>query len=227
MNTGPSSTVDPPPTALPSWPLRRHRVPLWFIHGPSPFDSPFNRPSIKYLNQVPNHPSVLWCYKKELGFSTHRKKHIEKIKRDKKRGLKSNTGTASSAARAAEADATDSFELFIGNTDSRYAPRPWNYARRAGAAGLRGADAQPRREDRRDGAGRRARHPPAAHGQEFAATVRDEHGRPLTLQTESSGDVVPRFNERFVLSLGKCPSCLVCDDELNILPLCYTSHMER
>lgn len=30
---------------------------------------------------------------------------------------------------------------------------------------------------------------------------------------------MPRFNERFVLSLGKCPSCLVCDDELNILPL--------
>ena len=29
--------------------------------------------------------SVLWCYKKELGFSTHRKKRMEKLKRDKKR----------------------------------------------------------------------------------------------------------------------------------------------
>jgi hypothetical protein len=102
-------------------------------------------------------------------------------------GATKDTGTASSAARAAEADAADSFELFIGNTDSRYAPRPWNYARRAGAAGLRGADAQPRREDRRDGAGRRARHPPAAHRQEFAATVRDEHGRPLMLQNGDLG----------------------------------------
>jgi N-acetyltransferase 10 len=34
-----------------------------------------------------------------------------------------------------------------------------------------------------------------------------------------AGDLVPRFNERFLLSLSTCPNCLVCDDELNILPL--------
>lgn len=28
-----------------------------------------------------------------------------------------------------------------------------------------------------------------------------------------------RFNERFMLTLGDCKSCLVCDDELNVLPL--------
>ena len=44
----------------------------------------------------------------------------------------------------------------------------------------------------------------------------DVHAR---YRTESAGDVVPRFNERFILSLGKCSNCLVCDDELNILPL--------
>ena len=44
----------------------------------------------------------------------------------------------------------------------------------------------------------------------------DVHSR---YRTESSGDVVPRFNERFILSLGGCSNCLVCDDELNILPL--------
>lgn len=38
-------------------------------------------------------------------------------------------------------------------------------------------------------------------------------------RTESSGDVVGRFNERFMLTLGDCRSCLVCDDELNVLPL--------
>ena len=38
-------------------------------------------------------------------------------------------------------------------------------------------------------------------------------------RTESSGDVVGRFNERFMLTLGDCKSCLVCDDELNVLPL--------
>ena len=28
-----------------------------------------------------------------------------------------------------------------------------------------------------------------------------------------------RFNERFILSLAGCPSCIFMDDELNILPL--------
>ena len=48
----------------------------------------------------------------------------------------------------------------------------------------------------------------------------DVHAR---YRTESAGDVVPRFNERFILSLGKCANCLVCDDELNILPISRTA----
>jgi len=39
------------------------------------------------------------------------------------------------------------------------------------------------------------------------------------LRTETHTDFEPRFNERLVLSLRDCPSCLVVDDELNILPL--------
>lgn len=38
-------------------------------------------------------------------------------------------------------------------------------------------------------------------------------------RTESHQDVVGRFNERFLLSLGNCEECLVLDDELNILPI--------
>jgi N-acetyltransferase 10 len=49
----------------------------------------------------------------------------------------------------------------------------------------------------------------------YAMTM-DVHAR---YRTEAAADVVPRFNERFILSLGKCPNCLVCDDELNVLPL--------
>jgi len=48
----------------------------------------------------------------------------------------------------------------------------------------------------------------------------DVHSR---YRTESAGDVTPRFNERFILSLGNCANCLVCDDELNVLPLSKTS----
>ncbi|OLQ01371.1 UPF0202 protein KRE33 [Symbiodinium microadriaticum] len=39
------------------------------------------------------------------------------------------------------------------------------------------------------------------------------------LRTETHIDTEPRFNERLVLSLKDCSSCLVVDDELNILPL--------
>lgn len=31
-------------------------------------------------------------------------------------------------------------------------------------------------------------------------------------------DIVPRFNERMVLSLASCPNCIMMDDELNVLP---------
>lgn len=38
-------------------------------------------------------------------------------------------------------------------------------------------------------------------------------------RTEAHDDVVARFNERFILSLGGCDACLVIDDELNVLPI--------
>ena len=44
----------------------------------------------------------------------------------------------------------------------------------------------------------------------------DVHSR---YRTEAHGDVIARFNERFVLSLGSCDSCLFVDDELNVLPI--------
>lgn len=44
----------------------------------------------------------------------------------------------------------------------------------------------------------------------------DCHAR---FRTEAHDDVIARFNERFILSLGSCESCLVIDDELNVLPI--------
>lgn len=44
----------------------------------------------------------------------------------------------------------------------------------------------------------------------------DIHSR---YRTEAHEDVTARFNERFILSLGKCESCLVIDDEMNVLPI--------
>jgi N-acetyltransferase 10 len=46
--------------------------------------------------------------------------------------------------------------------------------------------------------------------------LQDVHSR---YRTEGSGEPIARFNERFILSLGSCPTCLVLDDELNVLPI--------
>ncbi|KAM3842509.1 RNA cytidine acetyltransferase [Diretmus argenteus] len=48
----------------------------------------------------------------------------------------------------------------------------------------------------------------------------DVHSR---YRTEAHQDVVGRFNERFILSLASCKTCVVIDDQLNILPV--SSHM--
>jgi N-acetyltransferase 10 len=44
----------------------------------------------------------------------------------------------------------------------------------------------------------------------------DVHNR---YRTEAHQLVQPRFNERFILSLANCKTCLAIDDEFNILPL--------
>ena len=44
----------------------------------------------------------------------------------------------------------------------------------------------------------------------------DVHNR---FRTEAHKIVQPRFNERFILSLSNCKTCIAIDDELNILPL--------
>ena len=51
----------------------------------------------------------------------------------------------------------------------------------------------------------------------------DIHSR---YRTEAHDDVVARFNERFLLSLGSCENCLVVDDELNVLPISGGKHVK-
>jgi N-acetyltransferase 10 len=67
-------------------------------------------PNLHYIlskASVKARPTVLWCYKKELGFSTHRKKRMKQIKKQVARGLR-------------DADAEDPFELFATSTDVRW-----------------------------------------------------------------------------------------------------------
>lgn len=56
---------------------------------------------------VKTRPSVLWCYKKELGFSSHRKKRMKALQQKIKSG-KLNVNE------------DDPFELFVASTTIRY-----------------------------------------------------------------------------------------------------------
>lgn len=51
----------------------------------------------------------------------------------------------------------------------------------------------------------------------------DVHSR---YRTAAHDDVVNRFNERLVLSLGSCNACIVADDELNVLPISGGKHIK-
>lgn len=52
-------------------------------------------------------PSVLWCYKKELGFSSHRKKKMKSLQKKVKSGK-------------LDVNEDDPFELFVVSTNIRY-----------------------------------------------------------------------------------------------------------
>ena len=57
--------------------------------------------------QVKARPSVLWCYKKELDFSNHRKKKMKSLQKKIKHGK-------------FDTNEDDPFELFVASTSIRY-----------------------------------------------------------------------------------------------------------
>lgn len=157
-------------------------------------------------------PKVLWCYKKELGFSTHRQKRMRQIKKQQQRGLY-------------DAGKEDPFELFISATDIR-----WCYYKDThkvlgstyGMCVLQDFEAVTpnilaRTIETVEGGGVVVLllRTMSSLRQLYTMSM-DVHAR---FRTESHQDVVARFNERFILSLASCSRCLVLDDELNVLPL--------
>ncbi|KAJ7665664.1 GNAT acetyltransferase 2-domain-containing protein [Mycena rosella] len=162
--------------------------------------------------RVSARPSVLWCYKKELGFTSHRKKREAKIKRDVKRGLR-------------EANEQNPFEIFVTVTDIRY-----TYYKESekilgntyGMCVLQDFEAitpnlLARTIETVEGGGLIVLllKTMTSLKQLYTMTM-DVHAR---YRTSSHDSVVARFNERFILSLGSCEDCLVLDDELNVLPI--------
>ncbi|KZT09262.1 DUF699-domain-containing protein [Laetiporus sulphureus 93-53] len=162
--------------------------------------------------RVSARPSVLWCYKKDLGFTSHRKKREAKIKREVKRGFR-------------EPNEQDPFEIFITVTDIRYTYYKESHkilGHTYGMCVLQDFEAitpnlLARTLETVEGGGLVVilLKTMSSLRQLYTMTM-DVHAR---YRTSAHDTVVARFNERFILSLGSCDDCLVLDDELNVLPI--------
>lgn len=167
-----------------------------------------------------NRPSVLWTYKKDLGFTSNRKKRESKVKRDVKRGIRD------------EGD-MDPFELFLGVTDIRYTyykDTDKVLGQTFGMLVLQDFEAitpnlLARTIETVEGGGVVVLLLQSMTSLKQLYTMSmDVHSR-YRSSSQNTGDPVARFNERFILSLGSCPACLVLDDELNVLPLSQGKHI--
>ncbi|OBT77245.1 hypothetical protein VF21_04072 [Pseudogymnoascus sp. 05NY08] len=162
---------------------------------------------------VKQNKSVLWAYKnKLLGFTSHRKKRELKIKKDIKRGIR-------------EANTEDPFELFVSLHDIRYVYYKETekiLGNTYGMCILQDFEAitpnlLARTIETVEGGGLVVLLLKGMSSLKQLYTLSmDVHSR---YRTEAHDDVTARFNERFILSLGSCESCLVIDDELNVLPI--------
>lgn len=162
---------------------------------------------------VKQNKSVLWAYKKDLlGFSSHRKKREAKIKKEIKRGIR-------------EPNSEDPFELFISLNQIRYVYYKETekiLGNTYGMCILQDFEAitpnlLARTIETVEGGGIVLLLLKGMTSLKQLYTLSmDIHSR---YRTEGHEDVVARFNERFILSLGSCESCLVVDDELNVLPI--------
>ncbi|KAI4101288.1 MAG: hypothetical protein L6R37_005031 [Teloschistes peruensis] len=162
---------------------------------------------------IKQNKSVLWAYKKDLlGFTSHRKKRENKIRKEIKRGIR-------------EANTEDPFELFLTLHNVRYVYYKETekiLGNTFGMCILQDFEAitpnlLARTIETVEGGGMilLLLKGMTSLKQLFTLSM-DIHSR---YRTEAHDDVVARFNERFVLSLGSCDSCLIVDDELNVLPI--------
>ena len=197
--------------------LTTHHRSLFFLIGDHARDQIVNLHYILTKAAVKAKPAVLWAYKKDLGFTSHRQKRMRKLKKDIARGIRSAD------------DSESPFELFVGSTDIRYV-----YYRETERILGNTYQMLVLQDFQALTPNLLARTIETVEGggvvvvmlktlsslRQLYSLTMDVHAR---YRTEGSGEVVGRFNERFLLSLANCGNALVLDDELNVLPI--SSHV--
>ena len=196
--------------------IRKGHRSLFVLIGDHGKDQVENLHRILAKSRIKARPSVLWCYKKELGFSTNKQKRMKEIKRNQVRGLH-------------DPDRDDPFDLFIASTDIR-----WTYYKETdkilgqtfGMCVLQDCEALTpnllaRTIETVEGGGLVILLLKSVKSLKQLYTLSmDVHSR---FRTEAHHEIVPRFNERFILSIANMRGCLVLDDELNVLPISSNS----
>nr|XP_027198330.1 RNA cytidine acetyltransferase-like [Dermatophagoides pteronyssinus] len=188
-----------------------HRT-MFVIVGPKARDQVVILHQMLSKSRVKARPSVLWCYKKELGFSSHRKKRMRLLQKKLKSGVELD-------------NVEDMFETFIAQTDIRYCYYKETHKILGNTYGmliLQDFEAitpniLARTIETIEGGGIVCvlLNQITSLRQLYTMTM-DVHTR---YRTEAHQDVVARFNERFILSLSSCKKCVIVDDKLDIVPI--------
>lgn len=156
--------------------------------------------------------SILWCYKEDLGFSSHKKKRMKQIKKLQQRGNW-------------DQEVDDPFDLFISSTSIRFCY--YKESHKVLGNTFRMCILQDfealnpnllcRTIESVEGGGIiLVLLKTMTSLKQLYTMAMDVHCR---YRTSSHTSVDPRFNERFILSLTVCKGCLVIDDEFNVLKL--------
>lgn len=193
----------------------RHRS-MFIIIGDKSRDQIVNLHHMLSKAVVKSRPNVLWCYKDKLELSSHKKKRAKQIKKLMQRGL-------------LDPEKVDPFQLFVesgGVTYCMYKDSERILGNTFGMCILQDFEALTpnllaRTIETVEGGGLIVLLLRSLSSLTSLYTmVMDVHER---YRTESHSEAAGRFNERFMLSVASCKSCVVMDDELNVLPV--SSHV--
>lgn len=193
----------------------RHRS-MFVVVGDKSRDQIVNLHYMLSKAVIKSRPTVLWCYRDKLELSSHKKKRGKQIKKLMQRGL-------------LDPEKVDPFSLFVesgGLTYCLYKDSERILGNTFGMCILQDFEALTpnllaRTIETVEGGGlivlllRNLSSLTSLY-----TMVMDVHER---FRTESHSEAAGRFNERFLLSLSSCKSCVVMDDELNVLPI--SSHI--
>ncbi|RXG60292.1 RNA cytidine acetyltransferase [Armadillidium vulgare] len=162
---------------------------------------------------------VLWCYKSKLHYSSNRRKRMKQLKAKQKFGN-------------ASVNEDDPFEMFVSMTNIIY--RYYKDTHKILGNTFKMCVLQDfetmtpnilcRTVETVEGGGVIVILLESMTSLKQLYTLNmDVHSR---YRTEAHQVIVPRFNERFILSLASCKSCLVVNDELQIIPISSSMDIE-